>query len=292
MAMQEFLRPAIGVAVFVLMLVVGLDCTAEGFRRGAARPFLIATVTLVQFVCIPALILLVVALLGVPPAVAAALLLVGASPSGSISNAYTFLARGSTALSVTLTAASSLVAFGATPLALSVAGHLGGAEIADSLTFPPGPLLRQLLISMMLPLATGFALRKRFPDLGERFLQTARGICVVVILAVVSLTVATNPAEVWKQVQALATPVLVITPCLFAIAWLVGRAFRLGSSDMRAVLFELPCRNVALAMLIALSVLQRPDLAYIAMAFFLLEAVLLLLLAGILPGIRRPEGRE
>jgi BASS family bile acid:Na+ symporter len=280
--MQEFLRPALGVAVFTLMLGVGLDCTADGFRRSASRPGLIAAVTVIQYLCIPALMLAVISLLGLKPAVATALLLIGACPSGAISNAFTFLAHGSTSLSVALTTVSNVVAFVATPLALAAVGRIAGGEIAETLTFPPGPLLMQLVVSMVLPLALGYVVRWKFPDFVLRNLKFVRILCVFLILSTVGLTILANPPEIGRQLKSLAFPVLLITPLLFALAWMVARVFRIGTGDRRAVLFELPCRNVALAMLIALSVLERLDLAFAAMAFFMLETVLILGIAGLL----------
>ena len=280
--MEELLRPALMLAVFVLMLAVGMDCTRDGFRSSIGRPGLLAAATLVQYLCIPALFLGTVFLLGLSPVVATALLLVAACPSGTISNAYTFLARGNTALSVTLTAVSNLVAFFATPLALSAVAYFASEKIADSLTFPPGPLLRQLAVSMVLPLALGVMIRIRFPDLVLQNLKNLRRFCVVLIVAVVVLTVLADPQEVARYLGALIVPVLVVTPCLFALALVVVRAFRASDGDRRAILFELPCRNVALAMLIALSVLERPELAYVSVAFFILESTLLLVLAAVL----------
>jgi len=280
--MHELLRLWLGLAVFVLMLSVGMDCTGGGFRRTAARPLLLVVATLVQYVCIPALMLAVVFLLRIPPGVATALILVSACPSGTISNAYTFLSRGNTSLSVALTAISNLVALAATPLAVAAAAALAGAEIASSLAFPPGALLRQLLFAMLLPLGLGFALRRRFEGWVIGNLKRIRAICLVLIVSVVTLSVLMKPAEIAGHMRDLAAPVLIITPVLFAVALAVSRAFGLGAGDRRAILFELPCRNVALAMLISMTVLGRPELAFVAVAFFILESILLLGMAAVI----------
>lgn len=286
---QEILRPILGAAVFVLMLGVGMDCTIEGFRRSVTRPGLIAAVTIIQYMCIPALILAIIFILKLPPELATALLLIGACPSGTISNAFTFLVHGNTALSVTLTTISNLVAFVATPLALVAAGRVAGGEISDALTFPPGPLLQQLLVAMVLPLALGFLIRKKFPAWVLRNLNAIRKLWVFLILAVVGLTVFANPSAIGVQLKALILPVLLITPLLFTLAWGVASAFKASPGERKAILFELPCRNVALAMLIALAVLDRPQLAFTAMAFFMLETVVILCFAWILNRISNPE---
>ncbi|MEP4078589.1 hypothetical protein [Haloferula sp.] len=75
-------------------------------------------------------------------------------------------------------------------------------------------------------------------------------------------------------------PALLITPLLFGLAWLVSRLFRLGWPQTSAVIFELPCRNTALAMLISLSILGRRDIVSGMMGFFAVESLIILLLAG------------
>ena len=278
--MQEFLQPAIAIAVFTLMLSVGLDCTAEGYRRSVSRPGLIATTTLFQFVCIPALVLLCVWLLSMKAAIATALILIATCPSGSISNAFTFLARGDTSLSVTLTTISNFIGFIATPLALSVAGAVAGGDISESLKFPTSQLLLQLGVSMLLPLAIGFLIRRKYAEWVAQKQKAIRGLCMFLILLVVTLFILADPSEIASSLKVMVIPVLLMTPLLFMLAWVITKIFRSSTTAQRAILFELPCRNVALASLISLSVLKRMDLAYFAMAFFILESILILGLAG------------
>ena len=289
--MQELLRIAIEVVVFLLMLAVGLDCTASGFHQSATRSRLIVTVTLAQFLCIPVIALAVVSLLGLPPGLSAGLLLISACPSGTISNTYTFLARGNSTLSVTLTTLSCLAAFAATPTVLFLLDSLAGKELKGTLTLPWQPLAKQLLISMALPVAMGLALRHRFPKRIEPLLNAARSLSAALVLALVALIVLTNPSEMGRQLQQIWTPALVITGCLFLLAGVVAVGFRLPKADRIAVFFELPCRNLAIAALLGMSVLKRPELVYRATAFFLVEAMVLLLIAGFLSvQLRRSSG--
>ncbi|MEP4076717.1 bile acid:sodium symporter family protein [Haloferula sp.] len=278
--MQEALRPTLAAAVFLLMLGVGMGCTARDLRKSSSRPGLIGVVTVVQFLCIPALMLGVVQLLDLSVMHATALLLIGACPSGTISNAFTFLARGNTSLSVTLTAISNVIGFLATPLALAGIGRFAGGAIAETLNFPPGPLLKQLVLSMLLPLSLGLIIRHYYSAYILGKIKLIRRCCAVLIFAVVALIISADPAATWTQLKALWVPVLLITPLLFALAWAVTAFLRLSKGERRAILFELPCRNVALAMLIALSVLERSDLAYVTLSFFMLETAMILILTG------------
>ena len=268
------------IAVFGLMLGVGMDCTRVGFLGMAKSWGLISAATAIQFIGIPAVVLGVVLWLDVPPIAATGLLLVGTCPSGSISNAYTFLARGNTSFSVTLTTISNVVALIATPVVLTFVASIAGTEIAKALEFPPGPLLQQLFLSMVLPLAIGFFVRARYSEFVLRNLKKIRAGCGILIVLVVTISVCTDPSEIASQLQVLWLPSLLITPFLFALAFAIALAFKVQEGDRVALLFELPCRNVALAMLVALTVMGNSPVAFASLAFFLLEAVLLLALAA------------
>lgn len=98
----------------------------------------------------------------------------------------------------------------------------------------------------------------------------------LLILLVVGLTVLLNPAEIASRLRLFWLPVLLVTPLLFAIGLGVAWAFQVGVAERRAVLFEVPCRNVALAMLISLSVLNRPDSVLSTIGFFMIETLVIL----------------
>jgi len=279
--MLEFLSTAIKLVVFILMLVVGLDCELSSFRKSVRNVGLITVVTLAQFVCIPAIAIAVIYLLQVPFPLAGGILLIAACPSGSISNVYTFLARGDTTLSVTLTTVSCIVSLFATPLALSLSFSYLGTSGANMLSIPWEPLTLQILLLMALPIALGLLIRRLLGAGIHGALNKARLLSTVLVALLVVSIICSNPAEMGEQLSLVWAPALALTSFLFLLAWLIGRAFRLSRSARITVFFELPCRNLAIAALIGVSVLNRPDFAYVATAFFVVEALLLASVLGI-----------
>ena len=106
---------------------------------------------------------------------AAALLLLCCCPAATISNTYTFLSRGNTALAVALTTVSCLFALVCTPAALWIFGGLLDLP-AETLDLRAGPLFEQLVLLMALPILLGLFLRHRFPAAvmhSERWLRGA-----------------------------------------------------------------------------------------------------------------------
>ena len=107
--MQAFLNLAIPAITFLVLLPVGLDLAPADFARVRHQPRVIAAGLVGPLLVLPPLALLLIALFSPTTDLRAGLLLVVACPIGGISNTYSYLAGASTALSVTLTACSSLL---------------------------------------------------------------------------------------------------------------------------------------------------------------------------------------
>ena len=93
-------RPAIVPLLALVMFGMGLTLTTENFREVLRRPELVALGVGLQFLLMPLIGWLLVRLLGLPPALAAGVILVGSCPGGTASNVVCYLARGDVALSI------------------------------------------------------------------------------------------------------------------------------------------------------------------------------------------------
>src|SRR5438067_8624386 len=87
--------------VFFAMVVVGMELTADDFRRVARRPGTVVAATVGQFALLPLIGWLLVRCIHLQPTIARGVLLVAACPSGGMANVYTYLSRANVALSVT-----------------------------------------------------------------------------------------------------------------------------------------------------------------------------------------------
>jgi predicted Na+-dependent transporter len=96
------------------------------------------------------------------------------------------------------------------------------------------------------------------------------------VVALVGIIISTNHVEVVQQMRNIALATVLFTIILLAAGWLVSRLFLLSRDDHWGVLFELPCRNLAIALVVGVSVLGRPDLARFAATLFVIQVVILL----------------
>ena len=107
--MESIVDVAIPVVTFLMMITVGHGLTTTELRRSATDVRALITASVGQLVLLPLIATVIILVLHLTPAVVAGLVLVAASPAGTISNFYAYLARANLALSVTLTALSCLL---------------------------------------------------------------------------------------------------------------------------------------------------------------------------------------
>ena len=130
------MKPLIDVSVIALtvlmMTALGLDLTGRDFARVRRQPGLVLGGLVGPLLLLPPTALALVWLLRPPPDVAAAVLLIAACPIGGIANTFTYLARASGALSITLTGLSCLLA----AVTMPVLGRLFAGMLPDMLSEP------------------------------------------------------------------------------------------------------------------------------------------------------------
>ena len=117
---KTFIDISIPILVFFTMIVVGLDLTIDYFGRVMRKPRAVVIGTLGQFVLLPLVAILLIYTLKPKPNILSGILLIAACPGGAISNFYVYLARSNTALSVTLTAVSCILAAITMPALMNV----------------------------------------------------------------------------------------------------------------------------------------------------------------------------
>ncbi len=150
-------------ALAVIMASLGMSLTPEDFKRVLVKPRGVSIGLLNLALLSPLLAFAVAHAFSLEPALAVGLVLLGASPGGIMANLLTHFARGDTALSITMTAFSSLAAVLTVPLFLGLATSHFGATHLDEQVSMLGVVARVLFITVV-PLAIGLWLRTRHPE--------------------------------------------------------------------------------------------------------------------------------
>lgn len=276
--MDEILQIAIKTVAFILMTLVGTDCSVEGLRNSLKRPGLTAFVGFGQFLIVPLLMFVSCQTLGASAEVTAGLMLIACCPAGIISNTYCYLIRGNTPLSVNLTAVSNLAAIVLTPIALTAVYAMISSQLGELRFIPAGLMARELIMMMLLPLLLGASVRAKRPEWIARNQSQLRATAMISMVTLLLLVIGTGIKQIVTHLQEIALLTCLSTALLFLTGWLISLVFRLNTADRWAVLLELPCRNLAIAAIIGITVLDRPELVRFSAAFFILQAAMILTL--------------
>ena len=246
--MQNQLFPLVVAAV---MLALGLTLTVADFKRAATlrRPLLVALIC--QSLLLPAFCLLIAEALHLPPSLAVGLMLMAATPGGTLANVLSHLVKGDLALNLTLTAINAVLSIFAIPaiLALSMTWFLGEGRFIP-LQFDKFVAVFALVL---IPTAIGVTLRHRFPEVARR-LQTPVKIAAAVLLVVaVAASFAKGQDALWKNFGLLSAAVVSFCAVSLTVGYLAPRWMRLAPPQAIAVSLEIGLHNAVVAIGIALS---------------------------------------
>jgi BASS family bile acid:Na+ symporter len=197
----EFLidsKPAIIPLLGVVMFAMGMTLSIEDFKRVLKSPRVIGLGLLLQYALMPLLAFIIGLMLALPTALMVGLILVGTCPGGTASNVICYLGRGDVALSITLTAISTLLAVLLTPV-------LTWLYIGQEVPVPVVNMMLTVLKIIILPVTLGVIVNRYF---GQKLAQVKQFLPVVSVIAIVfiiGIIVALNA----QQIPQLAFPVII-----------------------------------------------------------------------------------
>jgi BASS family bile acid:Na+ symporter len=245
------------IALFILMVGLGLSLTIPDLKRVFLFPKA-ATIGIVgQFLLLPLLAFALVEIFSPPALIAVGLILIAASPSGVTSNTYTFAARGDVALSVTLTAISSLITVFSLPLLawLALNRYLDESIRPDVNALA---MMESLVKMTLIPIVTGMLIRHFQEQFVLRWLETVRKVALVVLVVLIVGSVIVSLNSVAEYFMDAALVAFLLNAIAMTTAFLAARYFKLNDAQVICITYEIGVQNLALALTIALAVLKEP----------------------------------
>jgi BASS family bile acid:Na+ symporter len=243
-------------AIAVIMCSLGMTLRPADFRRILVSPRGIAIGMLNLALISPLLALAMAELFDLSPELAVGLVLLGASPGGMMANMLTHLSRGDTALSVTMTAISSVGAIVTVPLFLALSSsHFGAENVGEASML--GVVARVFAITIV-PVAIGMSLRSRYPDWIEGVYPRFRDISLVLFGLVILGAIASEHDTVAENALAVGGAALALNVAAMALSFAISKLARLDDRQATAISLELGIHNAALAIAVGASL--APDL--------------------------------
>ena len=242
----------LNVALAIVMFGVALGITTDDFKHLFKQPKVVLVGILSQFVLLPLLTFAVIMLIKPQPSIALGMMMIAACPGGNISNFMTHLAKGNTALSVSLTAFATFFALFMTPFNFQFYGNLyePTAEILKSVELNPFELVKLVLLILGIPLVIGMLLRKHNDKLAVKIAKILRPFSIFIFAGIVVIAFTKNLDVFNKYVHHVLLIGIGHNILAILLGFMVAKLFRLSFKNQKTLAIETGIQNSGLGLLL------------------------------------------
>lgn len=228
----------------IVMFSMGITLSAADFKRILDEPLLIVIGVSLQYILMPSIAWLLAMLFELPILFATGLILVGACPGGTASNVICYLARGNVALSISLTAVSTLLAGLFTPLITLF-------YVDQSIDVPVLKMMENLALIVILPVVSGVLINSFYQQRLERIKSFLPMVSVLSIIFIIGVIVAKNQAELSQSGLLLLTVVALHNLIGLISGYSVPRLLGYDKSICKTISIEVGMQNSGLSVVLA-----------------------------------------
>lgn len=261
----------------LLMFNLGLTLEGKDFLLVLQRYKAVVTGMIGQLIILPILAWILARVLGLNPIFAIGLVLIACCPGGSSSNVFSMLAKGDVALSVSLTAISSIITLFTIPVILQWVTSSVGTQVG--VTLPIGNLLVQNLFTMLLPILLGIGVRKWWKNTAAKIEHILSKLAFPALMLLVGTFFVQHRETISNNIGSLGISVTLLLICAIIVAAVLSFVFRLSTQERRTIVIEVGMQNAAQAIAIASSpfVFNDGQFAIPAIIYALMMNVVLLI---------------
>ena len=242
----------LNIALAVIMFGVSLGITVEDFKRLFKNPKILATGIFSQFILFPALTFLLVKAINPAPSIALGMFLVAACPGGNISNFMTQLAKGNTALSVSMTAFATLVSIVMTPINFQIWSNLHEptASVLRSVELDPFTLVRLVSLILGIPLILGMLLRHYKPATSIKIMSILKPFSLLVFIILIILAFGKNLDIFLNHIHYVLAVVIIHNLVGYFSGFYFAKSMKLNFRDQKTLSIETGIQNSGLGLLL------------------------------------------
>ena len=265
--------------LIVLMFLLGIDLDRKAFANVAKQPKAVMLGMMGQIVLLPLIAFAVACVLKLPPIYFMGLVLVACCPGGSSSNVFSMLAKGDVAMSVTLTALSSIITLFTLPLIMGVVADYVSSTNGYAISLPMGKLFMQNIVLLFVPLLAGSLFRKVKPNAAAKVARVLGKLAFPALMTLAAVFFLQYSSEIADNFAVLgASGALLILLAMLCSGGL-SRMSDAGKAVRRTIVIEVGMQNAAQAIAIASSpfIFNSGEMALPAIIYALLMNVILLL---------------
>ncbi len=263
----------------VLMFLLGTDLNSKAFANVAKKPSAVLIGMAGQIILLPLIAFAIAWALELPAIYFMGLLLVACCPGGSSSNVFSMLAKGDVALSVTLTAISSIITLFTLPLIMEYVSIFLSEQAGTEVNLPIGKLIMQNIVLFLIPMLAGIALRHFKPQKAQQINKILGKAAFPALMLLALIFFLQYTTEIFENFALLGTAITALILATMACSSLLSRIVKFGKAVRRTIVIEVGMQNAAQAIAIATSpfIFNNGEMAIPAILYALMMNIILLL---------------
>ena len=244
----------------LIMFSMGLSLEINDFRRLLFQPRPVIVALACQLILLPLIAYLTGLFFSLQDWLFLGLLLVALCPGGVSSNLASKYAGGDVALSISLTAFSSIFTVFSLPILMTLLARIHGIPIG-AFSLPLLPVIGQLATLTILPLLIAMSLRAMKPSAASAVQNKILYLSTTLFVLVIALTWFQQWQVIVKSAIQIGLPVMTLNLLTMILGFFAGKTFRLPPSQRITLVLEVGLQNSVLAFTVAYSLMHNPSLA-------------------------------
>jgi len=251
----------LGLSLIIIMFGMGLSLVIDDFKKVLLYPKAIFIGLVNQLVLLPLIGFALISMFSVPIEIAIGVIILAACPGGPTSNLITHLAKGDTALSVSLTAVSSLITVFTIPLVVNFGINHFTAQTGEEFHLDVIKTITQIFIIVVIPVFAGMAIRskkEKFALKMARPVRIASAIVLALVIAGIFIKERENVIPYFRQAGII---VLLLNLSTMILGYFSALIFKLNRKQSLSISIESGIQNGTLAITIATVLLSNATFA-------------------------------
>lgn len=275
--------------LIVLMFLLGTDLNKESFTNVARNPRAVIIGMIGQLILLPLIAFSLAYMLKLPPVYFMGIMLIACCPGGSSSNVFSMLAKGDVALSVTLTAISSVITMFTIPIIMEFVSNFVSEQSGIEIHLPFGKLIVQNIVLLFVPLIIGILFRKFYPDAAAKVNKTLGKFAFPALMTLALIFFLQYTEEIKANFAVLGITITALILAAMLCSSLLSRTTKSNTAVRRTIVIEVGMQNAAQAISIASSpfIFNSGEMALPAIIYALLMNVILLTYVAVVKRIRK-----
>ena len=265
--------------LIVLMFLLGIDMTKKAFADIARNPKAVLLGLTGQIILLPVIAFSIAWLLKLPPVYFMGLVLVACCPGGSSSNVFSMLAKGDVALSVTLTAFSSIITLFTLPIIMEFVTTAVSDMSGVNIELPVGKLIVQNIVLLFVPLFAGSLFKHFYPGAAVKVRNVLGKMAFPALMILAAVFFLQYKKEIAENFASLGLSAALLIVVAMACSSGISRIGKFNDAVRRTIVIEVGMQNAAQAIAIASSpfIFNSGEMALPAICYALLMNVILLI---------------